>query len=173
MRAWVVGTPAPIDAGPLHRIERPLPEPAPRSDPRRRAVLRRCRTDLHLAEGDLPQRRRDVTPGHEVVGLVAATGAGVTRFRLGDRVGVPWLVGTDGTCRFCPRGDENLRTTPSFTGWDVDDGYAAACLADERFAHRLPDGLSDEQAAPLLYAGIIGYRAMRCADVPPGGQLGI
>ena len=173
MRAWVVRLPAPIGAGPLDRVERPLPEPGPLQVRVDVLCCGVCRTDLHLAERDLPQRRRDVTPGHEVVGLVAATDAAVTRFRVGDRVGVPWLGGTDSTCRFCPRGDENLRTTPSFTGWDVDDGYAAACLADERFAHRLPDRLSHEQAAPLLCADIIGYRALRCADVPPGGQLGI
>ncbi len=173
MRAWVVGTPAPIGAGPLERVERPLPEPGPgeiRVDVRCCGV---CRTDLHLAEGDLPQRRRGVTPGHEVVGVVAATGAGSTRFRVGERVGIPWLGRTDGTCRFCRRGDENLCTAPSFTGWDVDGGYADACLADERFVYRLPDGLPDEQAAPLLCAGIIGYRALRCAGVPPGGRLGI
>jgi propanol-preferring alcohol dehydrogenase len=86
---------------------------------------------------------------------------------------VAWLGGTDGTCRFCRRGDENLCTAPVFTGWDTDGGYAEACLADERFAYRLPGSLGDEQVAPLLCAGIIGYRALRCADVPPGGRLGI
>ncbi len=132
-----------------------------------------CRTDLHLAEGELPPRRPSVTPGHEVVGRVSALGAGATRFAVGERVGVPWLGGTDGACRFCRRGAENLCTAPVFTGWDVDGGYAEACLVDEGFAYALPDDLDDERAAPLLCAGIIGYRALRCADVPPAGRLGI
>jgi propanol-preferring alcohol dehydrogenase len=132
-----------------------------------------CRTDLHVAEGDLPPHRPGVVPGHEVVGRVAALGAGAGRFAVGDRVGVAWLGGTDGSCRFCRRGDENLCLAPVFTGWDVDGGYADACLVDERFAHRLPDGVDDEHAAPLLCAGIIGYRALRLAEVPPGGRLGI
>jgi propanol-preferring alcohol dehydrogenase len=132
-----------------------------------------CRTDLHLAEGDLPPRRPGVTPGHEVVGWVDAVGRGTERFAEGARIGVAWLGTTDGTCRFCRRGDENLCTDPRFTGWDIDGGYADACLVDERYAYRLPDDLSDEQTAPLLCAGIIGYRALRCADVPPGGRLGI
>jgi propanol-preferring alcohol dehydrogenase len=132
-----------------------------------------CRTDLHLAEGDLPPRRPDVTPGHEVVGTVDALGPGAGRFAVGDRVGVAWLGGTDGRCRFCRRGAENLCLRPTFTGWDVDGGYAEACLVSEEYAYRLPAGLDDEQAAPLLCAGIIGYRALRAAVVPPGGSLGI
>ena len=132
-----------------------------------------CRTDLHLAEGDLEPRRAQVTPGHEVVGHVDAVGPGARRFAVGERIGVAWLGRTDGTCRFCRRGDENLCTEPLFTGWDTDGGYADASLVDERYAYRLPDALTDEQAAPLLCAGIIGYRALRCADVPPGGRLGI
>ncbi|RBY80805.1 zinc-dependent alcohol dehydrogenase family protein [Blastococcus sp. TF02A-26] len=173
MRAWVVGIPAPIAAGPLQRVERPLPEPGPGQVRVDVSCCGVCRTDLHLAEGDLLPRRRGVVPGHEVVGRVGAVGAGATRFRPGERVGVPWLGRTDGTCRFCRRGDENLCTAPLFTGWDVDGGYADACLVDERFAYRLPEGLDDEQAAPLLCAGIIGYRALRCADLPPGGRLGV
>jgi propanol-preferring alcohol dehydrogenase len=132
-----------------------------------------CRTDLHLAEGDLPPRRQSVTPGHEVVGRVEAIGSAVTRFSPGDRVGVAWLAGTDGTCRFCRRGAENLCLAPRFTGWDVDGGYADACLVDEGFAYAAPDDLADEEIAPLLCAGIIGYRALRLASVPPGGVLGI
>jgi propanol-preferring alcohol dehydrogenase len=132
-----------------------------------------CRTDLHLAEGDLPPKRPGVTPGHEVVGTVDALGDGATRFAVGDRVGVPWLGGTDQSCRFCRRGAENLCVAPTFTGWDLDGGYADACLVDEAYAYRVPAGLDDEHAAPLLCAGIIGYRALLCADVPPGGRLGI
>jgi propanol-preferring alcohol dehydrogenase len=114
-----------------------------------------------------------VVPGHEVVGVVDSLGPGAGRFAIGERVGVAWLGRTDGTCRFCRRGEENLCTAPTFTGWDVDGGYAEACLADEAYAYRLPGGVDDEHAAPLLCAGIIGYRALRCTAVPPGGRLGI
>jgi propanol-preferring alcohol dehydrogenase len=107
------------------------------------------------------------------VGRVDALGEGAQRFAVGERVGVPWLGHTDGTCRFCRRGAENLCLDPLFTGWDRDGGYADACLADEGYAYRLPDELDDEHASPLLCAGIIGYRALRCAAVPPGGRLGI
>ncbi|MGZ4505942.1 MAG: zinc-dependent alcohol dehydrogenase family protein [Blastococcus sp.] len=173
MRAWVVDTPGPVDGGPLRRVDRALPEPGPGQVRVQVACCGVCRTDLHLAEGDLPPRRAAVTPGHEVVGRVEARGPGAQRFDVGERIGVAWLGRTDGTCRFCRRGEENLCTDPRFTGWDVDGGYADAVLVDERFAYRLPGTLDDEQAAPLLCAGIIGYRALRCAAVPPGGRLGI
>jgi propanol-preferring alcohol dehydrogenase len=173
VQAWVVANPGPVDGGPLRRVERPLPEPGPGQVRLRVSCCGVCRTDLHLAEGDLPPRRPEVTPGHEIVGTVEAAGSGAERFDLGERIGVPWLGRTDGSCRFCRRGDENLCTGPAFTGWDLDGGYADACLVDERYAYRLPDSLGDEQAAPLLCAGIIGYRALRCAAVPPGGRLGI
>jgi propanol-preferring alcohol dehydrogenase len=173
VRAWVVDTPGPVDTGPLRRIDRPLPEPGNGQVRVRITCCGVCRTDLHLAEGDLPPRRPAGTPGHEVVGHVEARGPGAQRFSLGERVGVPWLGRTDGSCRYCRRGDENLCLRPVFTGWDVDGGYADACLVDEGFAYRLPEGVPDEQAAPLLCAGIIGYRALRCAAVPPGGRLGI
>jgi alcohol dehydrogenase, propanol-preferring len=171
--AWVVEAPGPVDGGPLHRVERPLPEPGPGQVRIQVRCCGVCRTDLHLAEGDLAPRRSRTTPGHEVVGSVDAVGPGAGRFAPGERVGVAWLGRTDGTCRFCRRGDENLCTDPVFTGWDTDGGYADACLVDERYAYRLPEALADEQAAPLLCAGIIGYRALRCADVTPGGRLGI
>ena len=173
MHAWVVAAPGPVDDGPLRRVERPLPEPGPGQVRIRVSCCGVCRTDLHLAEGDLAPRRPQVTPGHEVVGRVEAAGPGAERFAVGERIGVPWLGRTDGSCRFCRRGDENLCTSPAFTGWDLDGGYADACLVDERYAYRLPDAIADEQAAPLLCAGIIGYRALRCAAVPPGGRLGI
>ncbi|NYJ08755.1 zinc-dependent alcohol dehydrogenase family protein [Petropleomorpha daqingensis] len=173
MRAWVVETPAPIDAGPLRRVERELPSPGPGQVRVRVLCCGVCRTDLHLAEGDLPPRRPRVTPGHEVVGVVDALGPAASRFAVGERIGVAWLGHTDGSCRYCRRGDENLCAAPLFTGWDVDGGYADACLVDEAFAYRLPESLADEAAAPLLCAGIIGYRALRAAAVPPGGRLGI
>jgi alcohol dehydrogenase, propanol-preferring len=173
MQAWVGHRPGHVAEGPLQRLERTEPVPGPGQVRVRITCCGVCRTDLHLAEGDLPPRRPDVVPGHEVVGHVDALGPGAQRFAVGERIGVPWLGRTDGGCRFCRRGAENLCVEPLFTGWDVDGGYADACLVDDRFAYRLPAGLDDEQAAPLLCAGIIGYRALRCADVPPGGRLGI
>jgi propanol-preferring alcohol dehydrogenase len=104
---------------------------------------------------------------------VEALGTTAHRFTIGDRVGIPWLARTDQSCRYCRRGDENLCAHPAFTGWDVDGGYADSCVADEQFVYRLPDGVSDEQAAPLLCAGIIGYRSLLAAEVPAGGNLGI
>ncbi len=132
-----------------------------------------CRTDLHVAEGDLPVHRANVVPGHEIVGHVLKLGLGAGRFAIGERVGVAWLASTCGVCRFCRRGAENLCREARFTGWDLDGGYAEAAVVDERFAYRLPHDLPDDQAAPLLCAGIIGYRALKAADVPPGGRLGL
>jgi propanol-preferring alcohol dehydrogenase len=173
MRAWIVDQPGPIATGPLVLAERPTPVPGPRQVRVRVTVCGVCRTDLHLAEGDLAPRRHGVVPGHEVVGVVDAVGPGTTRLSVGQRVGVAWLGRTDGTCRYCRSGRENLCLSPTFTGWDVDGGYADHCVVDEAFAYLLPDALHDEQAAPLLCAGIIGYRALKVANVPPGGRLGI
>jgi propanol-preferring alcohol dehydrogenase len=173
MRAWVVDRPGPVDTGPLVLVDLPDPEPGPLQVRVRVTCCGVCRTDLHLAEGDLAPRRAGTVPGHEVVGVVDRVGPGAERLRVGQRVGVAWLGGTDGTCRYCRSGRENLCVAPTFTGWDVDGGYAEYCLVDERFAYELPDGLDDDQAAPLLCAGIIGYRALLLADVPPGGRLGV
>jgi alcohol dehydrogenase, propanol-preferring len=159
--------------GPLRLLDRPVP------DPGRGELLVRvlccgvCRTDLHLAEGDLTPRRPDVTPGHEVVGEVVRAGEGTTRFAAGDRVGVAWLAGTDGSCRYCRRGSENLCPRSVYTGWDRDGGYAEYLVAADGYVHALPSGFSDAELAPLLCAGIIGYRALKRAEVPPGGRLGI
>jgi propanol-preferring alcohol dehydrogenase len=173
MNAWVVHQPGPIDGGPLQRLERDMPTPFGRQVRVRITCCGVCRTDLHLAEGDLLPKRPDVTPGHEVVGIVDALGDSASRFSVGDRVGVAWLGCTDSSCRFCRRGAENLCTEPTFTGWDTDGGYADFCLVEEAFAYALPAGIDDEHLAPLLCAGIIGYRALVCAAVPPGGTLGI
>lgn len=173
MRTWIVDHPGPVDTHPLRRIERDDPQPGPGQLRVRVSCCGVCRTDLHLAEGDLTPRRRHVAPGHEVVGRVDALGPGAHRFAIGERVGVAWLARTDGSCRFCRSGRENLCVEPRFTGWDVDGGYADACLAEEAYAYRLPDAIDDEHAAPLLCAGIIGYRSLLCAAVPAGGSLGI
>ncbi len=173
MRAWAVVEPGPIDSHPLALIEREEPEPGPGQLRVRVTACGVCRTDLHLAEGDLAPRRDLVTPGHEVVGVVDELGEGTARFAPGDRVGVPWLASTCGVCPPCTGGRENLCLSPRFTGWDVDGGYAESVVCDARFAYPLPGAFSDEQAAPLLCAGIIGYRALRRSNLPPGGRLGI
>ncbi|MDP8978919.1 MAG: zinc-binding alcohol dehydrogenase family protein, partial [Actinomycetota bacterium] len=173
MRAWIVDRPGPVGSRPLRLVEREPPRPGPKEVLVRVRACGVCRTDLHLAEGDLPPRRHGVVPGHEVVGVVEDRGAGADRFAVGDRVGVAWLRHTCGACRFCLRGDENLCEAPAFTGWDADGGYAELAVVDEAFAYALPERFTDEEAAPLLCAGIIGYRALRRAQLPPGGRLGI
>lgn len=173
MWAWVVQRPGPVREQPLQRVRRAIPVPGEKQVRVRVACCGVCRTDLHVAEGDLAPHRDQVVPGHEIVGVVDALGPGATRFEPGERVGVAWLARTCGHCRFCRRGEENLCLTPRFTGWDVDGGYASHVVADEAFAYRLPDVFADEEAAPLLCAGIIGYRALRRAELPPGGRLGI
>jgi propanol-preferring alcohol dehydrogenase len=172
MRAWVVERPAPIAAGPLTRADRDVPEPGQGELLVRVLACGVCRTDLHVAEGDLPVHLPGVTPGHEVVGEVVAAGPGCLH-GVGDRVGVAWLRGTCGACRFCRRGAENLCPASVYTGWDAHGGYAEYAVAVDAYAYALPSGLDDVRAAPLLCAGIIGYRALRRADVPPGGRLGI
>ncbi len=173
MRAWAVAEPGPIDSSPLRPVTRPLPVPGPGQVRVRVRACGVCRTDLHLAEGDLTPKRNQVIPGHEVVGTVDELGPGCVRFGPGARVGVPWLAHTCGVCRFCVAGRENLCTAPLFTGWDLDGGYAEYVLVEEAFAYALPEAFSDEQAAPLLCAGIIGYRALRRSQLPEGGRLGI
>ncbi len=173
MRAWVVTRPGPIDGTPVELEERDAPEPGPGEVRVAVTVCGVCRTDLHLAEGDLPPHRPRAVPGHEVVGTVERCGPGAARFEPGERIGIAWLRRTCGRCRFCRRGDENLCVDPRFTGWDADGGYAEHAVVDERYAYRLPERFDDATAAPLLCAGIIGYRALRRAEVPPGGRLGI
>ena len=173
MLAWAVDHPGPVDGDPLARVEKPVPEPTGAQVRVRVRVCGVCRTDLHLAEGDLAPRRFGVTPGHEIVGTVDALGPEVSRWRVGDRIGVPWLAHTCGVCRFCTSGRENLCLDPRFTGWDVDGGYAEFALVEESYAYALPDTFDDVEAAPLLCAGIIGYRALLRANLPERGRLGI
>lgn len=153
--------------------ERPLPVPGPRDVLVRVRACGVCRTDLHLAEGDLAPKHPRVVPGHEIVGVVQAAGSEAMRFVPGDRVGIAWLHHTDGKCRFCRSDHENLCLAPTFTGWDVDGGYAEFAVGHEAFCYALPPELDDEHAAPLLCAGIIGYRALRRSQLPAGGRLGI
>ena len=168
MRAWQVVAP-----GTLRLATVPVPRPGADELLVRVRVCAVCRTDLHVLAGDLPVHRPDVVPGHEVVGEVAGWGAAVSGFAEGERVGVAWLRRTDGTCRYCARGAENLCPASEYTGWDADGGYAEYTTVPAAYAYRLPEAYPDETVAPLLCAGIIGYRALRRAQLPTGGRLGI
>lgn len=146
------------------RLEsRAVPAPGPGQVLIRVAACAVCRTDLHVADGDLPHPKPGVIPGHEIVGRVVARGKGADRYAIGARVGVPWLGFACGTCRFCARGQENLCDAARYTGYQVDGGYAEFTVADERFCFAMPDAYSDVEAAPLLCAGLIGHRALRMA----------
>ena len=173
MRAWVVSDPRPVNQSPLALVKRPVPTPARGEVLVHVRVCGVCRTDLHLAEGELAPRRAQVVPGHEVVGEVVRRGERANRFRTGDRVGIAWLRHTCGACRWCRAGHENLCPQSRYTGWDADGGYAEFAVVPEAFAYRIPASFADEQAAPLLCAGIIGYRSLLRAQLPPGGRLGI
>jgi propanol-preferring alcohol dehydrogenase len=180
MRAWAVVRPGPVDGapGPLEAVERPVPSPGPGEILVKVSTCGVCRTDLHVAEGDLPPHKASVVPGHEVVGRVEAVGpldVGVARFGVGQRVGIPWLRHTCGVCRWCRSGRENLCVEPAFTGWDADGGYAEYAVIDARYAYTIPEVFDDEHAAPLLCAGIIGFRALRRSGLQPGegGRLGL
>jgi propanol-preferring alcohol dehydrogenase len=172
MRALELRRPAPISTGPLVLTEREAPPPGPGELQVAVQATAVCRTDLQLIEGDLEARRLPIVPGHQVVGEVTAVGQGVVGWSAGDRAGVTWLAGSDGTCDYCRSGRENLCPNAMFTGWDRDGGYADALTVGADVAVRLPDGFTDIEAAPLLCGGVIGHRALRLAGVPglaPGG----
>jgi propanol-preferring alcohol dehydrogenase len=173
MQAMVVRHQGPIESNPLHRTE--VPDPEPRSTEMRVRVraCAICRTDLHVIEGDLPPRRLPLVPGHQAVGTVDRMGSGCHRFRPGDRVGIAWLRGTCGTCVFCRAGAENLCEASQYTGYHEDGGYAELALVPEAFAYAIPPAFSEIEAAPLLCAGIIGYRALRRTELADGGRLGL
>jgi propanol-preferring alcohol dehydrogenase len=171
MWAWSVDRSGP--SGSVRLEERPDPHPGPGEVRVRVSACGVCRTDLHLVQGDLAPRRPGAVPGHEIVGRIDERGPSADRFALGERIGIAWLRGVCGVCRYCRGGRENLCPGARFTGWDADGGYARYALIDERFAYRLPAELSDVDAAPLLCAGIVGYRALRRAALPPGGRLGV
>ncbi|WP_245966328.1 zinc-dependent alcohol dehydrogenase family protein [Sphaerisporangium album] len=173
MSAWVVRRPGPMETRPLERVRLPVPEPGPGEVLVEVETCAVCRTDLHLAEGDLPPRRPGTVPGHEVVGRVVARGPGASRLEVGTRVGVAWLRYTCGRCRYCRRGLENLCPNSRYTGWDADGGYAEYTTALEDYVYTLPEDRPAERLAPLLCAGIIGYRALARAELPPGGRLGV
>ncbi len=174
MTAWRVVRPGPIREAPLARTSVPIPTPGEGELLVRVLACGVCRTDLHVTEGDLPVHRSGVIPGHEVVGEVVTLGPDVgDRFGIGDRVGIAWLRETCGHCAYCIRGDENLCPASRYTGWDADGGYANFATVPAAFAHRLPAGYSDTELAPLLCAGVIGYRSLLRAELPRGGRLGI
>jgi len=173
VRAMRLRAQGPVETRPLALSSRDALRPGAGEILVRVEVCAVCRTDLHVIEGDLELRRPGLVPGHQAVGVVAALGAGVRDFRVGDRVGVAWLRETCGRCRFCARGDENLCLEPRFTGWDEDGGYADEAVVPEGFAHALPPGARGREIAPLLCAGIIGYRAFKRSRVRPGGRLGL
>lgn len=161
------------ETGPLTLRDVPMPEPGPGQVRVRVTVCGVCRTDLHIVEGDLPPVKRPIIPGHETVGVVDRVGAGVRSVREGDRVGIAWLQATCGRCEFCRDGHENLCPHATFSGYHVDGGYAEYALVSEAFAYPIPSVFSDQEAAPLLCAGIIGYRALKLSGVKPGQRLGL
>jgi propanol-preferring alcohol dehydrogenase len=173
MRAMLLRAPAPITEAPLEAAEIATPTPAPGEVRVRVRCCATCRTDLHVIEGDLATRRLPIVPGHQVVGAVDALGDGARRFAPGDRVGIAWLRSTCGRCAFCLAGRENLCEGSAYTGWTDDGGYAQYCCVPEAFAYALPAGFDEAEAAPLLCAGIIGYRALARSGVGPGGRLAL
>jgi propanol-preferring alcohol dehydrogenase len=173
MRVWAVDASRPGSGIRMAEIERAVPSLGPGRLLVRTEACGVCRTDLHLAEGDLVPHRPRCVPGHEVVGRIAALGSNTTGYAIGDRVGIAWLAGTCGQCTYCMRRAENLCPRSTYTGWDVDGGYAPYAMVDAAYAYRLPDHVPAAELAPLLCAGIIGYRALKRAALPEGGALGI
>jgi propanol-preferring alcohol dehydrogenase len=173
MRALVLSAPAPIETAPLGLDTRPTPAPGPGEILVRVSACGVCRTDLHIVEGELPPVRARVVPGHQIVGRIERAGSGARRFALGDRVGIAWLRGTCGACEACRGGRENLCERAVFTGYHADGGFADYAVVPEAFAYGIPAIFGDAEAAPLLCAGIIGYRALELSEVKPGGRLGL
>ncbi len=173
MKAMVLRRPAPAEENPLEAAEVAEPEPGPGEVRLRVRACGVCRTDLHTVEGEIHPPRLPVIPGHQIVGVVDAAGPGVARLAAGGRAGVPWLYAACGNCAYCARGAENLCEAGRFTGFSVNGGYAEAVVARADFTYPLPPGVPDAQAAPLLCAGVIGYRALRLSEIRPGGRLGL
>lgn len=173
MKAMLLRRHAPMAGRPLEAVDLPTPEPAPGELLLRVSICAVCRTDLHVIEGDLPTAKLPIVPGHQIVGTVEKLGEACTRFKPGDRVGVAWLRHTCGECDFCRRGNENLCRASLYTGYHADGGYAEQAVVPEAYAYAIPDAFEDEHAAPLLCAGIIGYRALSRSALPRGGRLGL
>jgi len=173
MRAARLHNPAPIETGPLRLEDCAAPEVGPGEVRLKVSACGACHTDLHIVEGDLAVKRSPLIPGHQIVGVIESVGEGVAASRIGERVGVPWMSRSCGECELCLGGRENLCADARFTGYDVDGGFAEMAVAPAGAAHALPDGISDATAAPLLCAGIIGYRSLRLAEIKPGQRLGL
>ena len=173
MRAMLLEKQAAAEESPLRLVEVPMPTPGAGEARVRVRACALCRTDLHITEGDLKLRKSPVVPGHQIVGVVDAVGAGVQQLREGDRVGVAWVHSTCGECTYCRKGLENLCDRGRFTGWDADGGYAEAMVVPESFAYPLPSNFSDLEVAPLLCAGIVGYRSFRLSNAQPGDRVGL
>jgi len=173
MKACILRHPAPIESNPLEYTDVPKPAPTGTQVLVRVNACAVCRTDLHVIEGELPVRKSPITPGHQVVGVIEAAGEGAKQHAIGTRVGIAWLHSTDGTCQYCRANKENLCDHPTFTGWTVDGGYAEYALAEESFVYPIPEGFDDLKAAPLLCAGIIGFRSLRLSGIGRGGKLGL
>ena len=173
MKACILPTPSRIESNPLVLVDVPKPEPAAGQVLVRVSACAVCRTDLHVIEGELAPRKSPITPGHQVVGIIEAHGTGAVKYPIGTRVGIAWLHSTDGSCEYCRAGKENLCNDPSFTGYTVDGGYAEYALAEESFVYPIPEGFRDLDAAPLLCAGIIGFRSLRLSGIEGGCRLGL
>lgn len=173
MKAMILKQDSPVTTSPLQLRELPDPEPGPGQVRVKVHVCGICRTDLHVVEGELPPSTRPIIPGHQTVGIVDKIGQGVTTLKVGDRVGIAWLQQTCGTCEFCQSGRENLCEHPTFSGYHVHGGFAEYALVPETFAYRIPSIFTDQEAAPLLCAGIIGYRALHRSNIQPGQRLGL
>ncbi len=173
MKAYRLFEPAPVEEKPIQSVEVPVPEPGVGQVRLRVSLCGACHTDLHTAEGEIHPPALPVTPGHQVVGVVEALGAGVKERQVGQRVGLPWLYSACGKCEFCQHGQENLCPNAKFTGFHVDGGYAEYLLAEADYVLPLPEGIPDEQAAPLLCAGIVGYRSLKQAEIQPGELVGL
>lgn len=173
MKAYVLESAAPVEDRPLRLLSIGRPEPGPGEILVKVSACAVCRTDLHVCEGELAPRRKRVVPGHQAVGRVAENGSGAAKFAAGERVGIAWLGKTCGSCRFCLAGRENLCDSPEFNGWTRDGGFAEFVVVPEAFAYPIPGNFTDTDAAPLLCAGIIGYRALRQTGIPDGDWQGI
>ena len=173
MKAMQLKKFAPIEKKPLELVEIPVPEPEPNEILIRISVCGVCHTDLHTVEGELSEVKLPIIPGHQVIGRIAARGKNARRFQEGDRVGAAWLYSTDETCSYCSRGNENLCEAARFTGYSANGGYAEYMVIQDKFAYAVPEIFSDEEASPLLCAGIIGYRALRLSGIKPGQRLGL
>ena len=173
MRAMLLKEPLANEEKPQVMAEVEKPTPGPKEVRLKILACGICHTDLHVVEGELPSKKLPIIPGHQIVGVVESVGRKVTRFRVGDKVGVAWLNSTCGKCEFCLKGKENLCEKARFTGYDVDGGYAEYTVVSQDFAYPIPKGFSDVEAAPLLCAGVIGFRALRLSEIERGGRLGL